>query len=297
MTALAQTGFIWGAWRARQAQESADPAGFARLLALCLELDVDWIDHADIYDDGAVESLHGEAAGHLSASDRQRLKLISKCGVRFPATGQPGVRVHHYRSDADFLRTQAEASLKRLKTDRIDLFLLHRPDYLMQAEETARMLETLREEGKIAEFGVSNFTIHQIARLQSALDTPLAAHQIELSPLASDALDDGRLDTAAAAGMPVLIWSPLAGGGLFADTPHAAQLREALSAAAQASGCEDVAAAALAWLKRLPGQTIPILGTMRAERLKRQLEEARQIKMDPQDWYAVLEAGRGARVP
>lgn len=297
MTALTDTDFIWGAWRARQNAGTASPNGFARRLALALELEVNWIDHADIYDDGAVETLHGDACARLSHQDRDRLRIITKCGVRFPSAGQPGVRAHHYRSDAQYLRQQAEASLSRLRTDRLDLYLLHRPDYLMQADETARALEDLVTQGKIAAFGVSNFSTAQLDRLQSATVAPLAAHQIELSPLASAPLDDGRLDQARQRDMPLLIWSPLAGGQLFTDTPAAATLRAALKHGAETSGCTDIAAAALAWLKRLPGTIIPILGTMNETRLHDQITQARRIEMDAQTWYEILEAGRGQRVP
>ena len=143
MTQLHQSDAIWGAWRACQATETRTPDGFARMLELCLDLGINWIDHADIYDNGAVESLHGQASALLSSEARQSLRVISKCGVRFPCEEQPGVRVAHYRSDRHFIETQVEGSLRRLKADRLDLLLLHRPDYLMNADETAAALDGL----------------------------------------------------------------------------------------------------------------------------------------------------------
>lgn len=297
MTLFSETDFIWGAWRARQNADSATPAGFARRLELARSLGISWIDHADIYDDGAVESLHGEASQHLTPETRSGLRLITKCGIRFPSPNQADARLYHYRSDAAFIRSQAETSLKRLKADRIDLYLLHRPDYLMQSDETAAALEELVRSGKIASYGVSNFSATQFDRLQTSAARPLAAHQIELSPLASHALDNGVLDQALARKMPLLIWSPLAGGQLFSQDERAVHLRDKLQAAAERSDCTDIAAAALAWLKCLPGTIIPILGTMSEDRMRIQVEEARRIHLDAQDWYEILEAGRGERLP
>lgn len=297
MTTLAQTDLVWGAWRARQNPLSREAAGFAGLLARCLELDINWIDHADIYDDGAVEALHGEALAHLDAGQRQRLQVITKCGVRFPSPGQPGVHAVHYRSDAAYIQQQADASLKRLGVERIGLYLLHRPDYLMHADETARALENLVTAGKVAAYGASNFSIHQLARLQAASDLPIAAHQIEVSVCENSALDDGRMDQAAQANMPLLAWSPLAGGRLFGEVNEFAPVRaclERIQLEMRAGGIDEIA---LAWLKNLPAHTVPILGTMKPERLGRQINAYRQIKLDRQDWYAILEAARGAPVP
>ena len=297
MTPLAQTDLVWGAWRARQNQHTREPSGFADLLARCLDLDIDWIDHADIYDDGAVEALHGEARAHLDAEQLKRLHVITKCGVRFPSPGQPGVRTVHYRSDAAYIQQQAEASLKRLGVEQIGLYLLHRPDYLMRADETARALEDLVSAGKVAAYGASNFSIHQLSRLQAASDLPIAAHQIEISVCESSALDDGRLDRAAQASMPLLAWSPLAGGRLFGGSDAFAPVRACLERVQQDMDAGGIDEIALAWLKNLPAHTIPILGTMKPERLERQANAYRQITLDRQDWYALLEAARGAPVP
>lgn len=296
MTDLRDTDAVWGAWRARQTAETAEPTGFARMLALCLDLKINWIDHADIYDDGAVESLHGAALDRLSADQRAKLRVISKCGVRFPSAGQPGVRIGHYRSDGAFIRQQAEASLTRLKTERIDLYLLHRPDYLMRVEESARALEDLKAEGKIARYGASNFSARQLDRLASTAPG-LAAHQIEFSPLHTTPLDDGTFDQAQQLGLALLAWSPLGGGRLFDESdPQTARVRQSLARAAERLGCDDVASIALAWVRRA-AESIPVLGTMNAHRLEQQVRNLRSIELDAQDWYEILEASRGQPVP
>ena len=297
MTDLHETDAIWGAMRAHQSPETQDAAGFARMLSACLDLGMTWIDHADIYDDGAVESLHGQAAALLDTAQRQALRLITKCGVRFRSPGQAGVRLHHYRSDAAYIRQQAEASLKRLGAERIDLYLLHRPDYLMQAEETVRTLEALAAEGKIAAWGVSNFSAHQVDALAAVAGAAPAANQIEISPLHTPALDDGTIDQARARGMAVLAWSPLGGSRLF-DPQNADEQRvhDTLIRLAGHYRTTDIGALALAWVRRTGA--IPILGTGRIERLESQLAGLRAAAdMDVQDWYEILEAARGRRVP
>lgn len=297
MTPLAQADLVWGAWRARQNPLTREASGFADLIARCLDLDINWIDHADIYDDGAVEALHGEALAHLDVRQLNRLQVITKCGVRFPSPGQPGVRTVHYRSDAAYIQQQAEASLKRLGVEQIGLYLLHRPDYLMRADESARALEDLASAGKVASFGASNFSVHQLGRLQAASGLPIATHQIEISACENSALDDGRMDQAAQANMPLLAWSPLAGGRLFGAGNEFAPVRACLERVQHDMGAGGIDEIALAWLKGLPAHTIPILGTMKPERLERQVAAYRKLTLDQQDWYAILEAARGAPVP
>lgn len=293
MSELHNTDAIWGAWRARHNDESRTPEGFAARLAACLDLGLSWIDHADIYDDGAVEALHGQALAHLSPAQRQSLRVISKCGVRFQSPGQPGVRVAHYRSDAAFIRQQAEASRTRLGSEHIDLYLLHRPDYLMQVEETARALEDLISDGVVKSIGASNFAVHQLEELATALEQPLSAHQIELSVLANEALDSGVLEQARRRNVAILAWSPLGGGALFHEDRQVNVVLGRMAEREQA----DIAGVALAWLRRIPGPVIPIIGTMSLQRLRQQIEGLRQVKLDAQDWYEILEAARGARVP
>lgn len=283
---------VWGAWRALQSADTGTAAGFAVMLETCLASGVHWIDHADIYSDGAVEALHGEAVARLAPAVGQSLRVISKCGVRFPSAGQPGVRVQHYRSDADYLIAQAESSLRRLRVDSIDLYLLHRPDYLMRVEETAAALEQLVASGKIKTYGVSNFSPSQLDRLAAAAPD-IAAHQIELSPLATACLDNGLMDQAQSRALPVLAWSPLAGGRLFRE----GALHAVLSRIGQDRGVADIAAVALSWVSGCGAGVVPIIGTMRPDRFVSQINGMRSLELDVQDWYEILQAGRGHPVP
>ena len=296
MSDLSSQSAIWGAWRALQAETTNTPAGYAGHLRALLDLGLSWVDHADIYEDGRVESLHGEALKADPGLARET-RVITKCGVRFSSPGQPGVRVPHYRSDGDFIRASVEASLERLGVEQIDLFLLHRPDYLMDPAETGEALDEMIRAGKIAAAGVSNFPLDRFDALAASMDDELAAHQIELSVLHSSPLDDGGLLDAQMRGLPILAWSPLGGGALFGEGEAAQRLAPVLDEVAGRMGLAGRDAAALAWVKRCAGRVIPILGSCRQDRLCDQLAGLQAPEMEAQDWYALLQAGRGARIP
>ena len=287
--------WAWGAMRACEGAQTARPADLARFLGQIHDAGARWIDSADIYAGGASEALVGEALA-IDPGLRHRLKLIAKAGVVLP--GSNGVTTAHYRNDTAHLRRQLEASLQRLRCDRVDLFLVHRPDYLMDAEETAAALNATVADGLVKAVGVSNFSVWQADRLQRALGATLAANQLELSVLATDALDDGRLDQALADNTQVFAWGPLAGGRLFDLQDGAAQrVRAVLAGLAGREDRDAIAGAALAWLGLHPSKPIPILGSCRAERLSKQAAVMAATPISSEAWHAVLEAARGARVP
>ncbi len=289
------TPWAWGAMRACEGAQTSRPAGLARFLGQAHDAGAGWIDCADIYANGRSEALVGEALAR-DPGLRGRFQIIAKAGVVLP--GPNGAGTAHYRNDAGHLRGQLEASLKRLKLDQVDLFLVHRPDYLMDAEDTAGALKAMISGGLTKAVGVSNFSVWQTDRLQRALGAPITANQLEVSVLATEALDDGRLDQALADKAQVFAWGPLAGGRLFdPDDAAARRLRALLARLAGGTDAEAVAGAALAWLAHHPSRPIPILGSCRIERLAAQVKAAASARITPEGWYAVLEAARGARVP
>jgi len=290
---LGRSGLIssplgWGMWRLE--------GGAQRTLALAeaaLEAGITLFDTADVYGFdtggfGAAESLFGEA---LKAKPglRDAIVLATKGGVELPTP---------YNASAAYLIAACEASLRRLGVERIDLYQIHRPDLLAHPAEAAQALTRLREAGKIAAAGVSNYTAAQAAALQAHLSFPLASVQPEFSPLAAAALENGVLDQAMERGMAVLAWSPLAGGRLAA--PAAEDVRAVAAAAvldqiAQRNGVSRTAAA-LAWLLAHPARPIPLVGSQRPERL-REAGDALRVRMTRAEWYEVLVAARGAPMP
>jgi predicted oxidoreductase len=259
-------------------------------------------DHADIYGSSRSETVFGQVLKEVSGM-RDRVILASKCGIRMcgdPVAGAP------YRFDfsAEHIVRSCEGSLSRLGVEQIDIYQLHRPDYLMCPEEVADAFSALKQAGKVREFGVSNFRPSQVAVLQKACPMRLVVHQVEISLAHQSCLDDGTLDQCLAEGMTPLAWSPLA-GGLLGDGAHRLlPLQEAyrteavalaLAKIAQAHGVSRTAVA-LAWLLKHPSRIVPIIGSTDPARI-RDAVSADTVELSREEWYSLLEAARGERLP
>lgn len=259
----------------------------------CLELGVTSFDHADIYGDYSVEALFGEALA-LSPRLRERMQIVTKCGIKLLSSRRPAHRIKSYDSSRAHLVQSVDSSLRALGTDRIDLLLIHRPDALMDAGEVAMTINELKRTGKVLHFGVSNFTPSQFELLDSL--TTLATNQIELHPLNLSALADGTLDQAQRLQRRPMIWSPLAGGRLIGDddSPTAQRVRRVLGSVAGRLGTTP-ATVAYAWLLRHPSRPLPVAGTRRIEALQDALQ-ARSLPLDAETWYEIWQAGSGHEV-
>ncbi len=281
---------VAGLWRLTEWQ--LDVPGRVRWIEQAMELGISSFDHADIYGDYRAEALFGEA---LKAAPglRRRMQLVSKCGIRLRSADRP-YRLNHYDTSAAYVRAQVERSLVNLHTDQLDLVLIHRPDYLMDAAALAETFRTLTAEGKVLHWGVSNQSASQFALLHQ--HHPLQTNQLELSPLALQALDDGTLDQAQQLGLRPMIWSPLGGGRLFnGDDPQAMRLRQAMQPIAERHGI-SLATLAYAWILRHPCRPHPITGSGRIDGL-REAVAALDITLDGEDWYAIWTASQGHPVP
>ncbi|GLQ51176.1 oxidoreductase [Dyella flava] len=257
-----------------------------------LELGITSFDHADIYGAYRAEALFGEALKTAPAL-RHRMQLITKCGIRFRSAERP-YRINHYDTGAGYIRAQVEQSLRNLHTEQLDLVLIHRPDYLMDAAALAETFATLTREGKVAHWGVSNHTTSQFALLHQ--HHPLHTNQVELSPLQMGALDDGTLDQAQQYGLRPMIWSPLAGGRLFNEASEQANRVRGEMSAIAAKHNVSLTTLAFAWILRHPSRPYPITGTGRIDGL-RDAVSALQLKLDAEDWYAIWVASKGHGVP
>ncbi len=281
---------VAGAWR--MADWQWDPQQRLRWIEQCVELGVTSFDHADIYGGYAVEGLFGQALA-LAPALRERLQLVGKCGIKLVAPARPEHRIKHYDSSALHIASSVEASLRELRTDRLDLLLIHRPDPLMEADEVARAFESLRAAGKVRHFGVSNFTPGQFELLASRV--PLATNQIELHPLQRAALTDGALDQLQRLRIRPMIWSPLAGGALLAGGGETERrVQAALGRIGERHGA-SAATVAFAWLLRHPSRPLPVAGSRRIEAL-REAVAALRLTLDAQDWTEIWQAGAGHEV-
>ena len=282
---------VAGVWR--MASWNWSPTERLRWIEQCLELGVTSFDHADIYGGYAVEALFGDALA-LSPALRQRMQLVTKCGIQLRDAARPATRIKHYDTSARHIVRSVEQSLVLLRTDTIDLLLLHRPDPLMDADEVASAFEQLRTQGKVQAFGVSNYTPAQYELLQAR--TPLATNQVECHPLHRAPLFDGTFDQAHRLRARPMIWSPLGGGALFtSNAEEAMRVRGVLTSIGAQYGV-SAATIAFAWLLRLPCHPHPITGSRRIEAMAEAVAATR-ISLDVQEWTEILVAATGADVP
>lgn len=287
---------VSGLWRVLQSEETREPTGLARWIDACLELGITSFDHADIYGDYQIEALFGRALREWRG-DRGRIELITKCGIMLQSGQRPAHRVKHYDTSRAHILASVESSLRHFGTDYLDLLLLHRPDPLMDAGETAAALEEVCRSGKVRYVGVSNHTPEQIDLLQSRLSRPLVTNQLELSVLHLEPLHDGTLEQAQRLRMAPMAWSPLGGGNLFtAQGGREQRVREALASVAAEHGQDDLGAVAIAWLLRHPARPVPVLGTSKVQRL-RGLASGASLELTRQQWFSIWQASAGHPVP
>ncbi|MDQ6647625.1 MAG: aldo/keto reductase [Pseudomonadota bacterium] len=277
---------VAGLWRLTE--WNLDVKSRVRWIEQALALGISSFDHADIYGDYRAETLFGEALSAAPAL-RKRMQLVTKCGVRLRSSDRP-YRLNHYDTSTGYIRAQVEQSLRNLHAEELDLVLIHRPDYLMDAGELARTFAALTAEGKVRHWGVSNYTTSQFALLNR--HHPLLTNQVELSVLTTDALDDGTLDQAQQLELRPMIWSPLGGGRLFReDDAQAVRLRETMQPIAQRLGI-GLSTLAYAWILRHPSRPHPITGSGRIDGL-RDAVAALEVKLLAEDWYAIWVASKG----
>ena len=285
---LSISSIAWGMWRfagedVRAAQQRIE-AAFAAGITLFDTADIYGPDNNEPF--GAAEALLGRVFA-AQPDLRDRMVLATKGGIRM---GVP------YDSSQVYLREAIDASLKRLRTNRVELWQIHRPDLLAHPQETARALDDAVKGGKIAAVGVSNFTPAQTRALVHFLDVPLASTQPEFSPLTTKPLFDGTMDEALAHGTTVLAWSPLGGGRLAGPGDQRTRDVAALLDAKAAETGVDRSAAAYSWIMAHPARPIPIAGTQNLERIAA-IADAYKPEWPRAEWYRVLEASLGEKLP
>ncbi len=245
-----------------------------------LNLGVNTFDHSDQYGDGKIEELFGQVLKSGSIK-REDIVISTKAGVKSSA----GDKI--FDLSPEHLERSVDASLKRLNTDYIDIFLLEHYDALLQAEETASALTKLQLNGKIKHIGVSNFNVFQHRLLASRLSRPIVTNHIELNVLNTSAIDDGRLDFIKEQFSKPLAYAPLAGGRILNGEDQAAvKVRRALSDVGKKYGI-NVEQAAVAWLYKLGA--LPIIGSPDKSRIVN-AASAYNIKLTNEEWYKIYNA-------
>ena len=282
---------VAGLWRMNE--WGLDTAGTLRWIEQALDLGITGFDHADIYGGYGVEAQFGDALA-LAPALRQRLQIVTKCGIKLAHPARPGHTINSYDSSRAHVMASVEQSLRALRTDHVDLLLIHRPDLLMEPDELADTFRHLLAAGKVLHFGVSNHSPEQLAVLRKR--HPVATNQIEFSPLQMKALADGTLEQCVDLGIRPMIWSPLGRGRLFGDgDEQVRRVHAVLAELGQAQGV-SVATMAFAWILRHPSRPWPITGSGRLQALQEAVA-ALQVKMGAEDWYRVWQASMGHPVP
>ncbi|TAH02012.1 MAG: aldo/keto reductase [Sphingobacteriales bacterium] len=258
-------------------------ATLKKIVHLCLDLGINTFDHGDSYGSFQCEELFGNMLKD-NAFKREDVVLFTKCGLRTPNAQYPEIKVKHYDTSAAHIEKSVDASLLKLKTDYIDIFLLDKLDPISNLEETALTLDKLRASGKIKNIGVANFSVFQHQLLASYLKKPIVTNHIELNLLSTGALDNGQLDYIKQRYMRPLAYSPLAKGRIATGLDvQAAKVREKLEELSTIYNA-DIESLAVAWLIKLGA--LPLIGTTEEKRI-RNIVNAFSIELSHQDWYAL----------
>lgn len=288
----------------------ADVAEAEAAVEAALEIGITTFDHADIYRNGKAEAVFGEVLAR-SPGLRERVHIQTKCGIRLP----DGHRVGLYDLRGTTIVQKVEESLTRLRTDVIDVLLLHRPDPLADPEDIGAAFASLHSQGLVRSFGVSNMGAPQIAALQAHLDLPLVANQLEMSLYRRDWVEAGVLvNTTQGAdvgfpfgtiehcrthGIRLQAWGSLARGRYtgLQHTPTEEATARLLAALAEQKGT-TAETVLLWWLQRHPARIQPVIGTARPDRIRACRDAAMQESdLTYDEWYSLWVAARGAPLP
>ncbi|MEG0850406.1 aldo/keto reductase family oxidoreductase [Flavobacterium plurextorum] len=271
----------WGVW-----DKNLTTKEMENMIQICVENKITTFDHADIYGGYTTEADFGKAF-KASKISREKLQLITKCGIQMIAESRTN-KIKHYDYSKEYIIWSVEESLKKLKTDFVDVFLLHRPSPLMQADEIAEAVEKLKSEGKIVDFGLSNFTSSQTELIRQK--TEVSYNQVQFSATHYEAMVDGSLDYMQTHGIRPLSWNPL--GTVFReDTKKTRRLKKLLADLVQKYGFGSDTLL-LAWILKHPSGVIPIAGTVNIARIQA-LMKAVELEMDKEDWFAIWTESMG----
>lgn len=278
----------------------------SRLIGTAMENGIDFFDHADIYGGGRSEEVFAEAVG-MCPSVREKMLLQTKCGIR------RGERVGYYDFSKAYILDCVDKSLQRLRTDYIDVLLLHRPDTLMEPEEVAEAFEILHESGKVKYFGVSNMNPYQMELLGKSFGRRLLINQLQLSAAHTGMIDaginvntgfpgavdrdGGILEYCRLKDVTIQAWSPFQYGffeGVFLNSDKFPELNRKIDEIAARKGVTN-SAIAVAWILRHPAKIQPVVGTTNAARLA-DICKASEAALSREEWYEIYLAA-GNKLP
>jgi len=276
----------WGAWG-----ENFTTGQYEKIIDQCLAIGLNVFDHADIYGHYTTEADFGHALKDNSRL-RSQIKIITKCGINMLTPNRPHHAIKSYDTSAAHITKSVEQSLTNFHTDYIDTLLIHRPDILINVEEVAATMTTLKNAGKIKSFGVSNFTTSQVALLNKYI--AVEHHQVEISVNNLNAFDNGVLDQCQLENIEAQSWSPM-GNGIFTEkTEQHTRILSAAESLAKTYQC-NINQVLLAFLYAHPSQIVPVIGTTKFERIQEAIK-AMEIELTREDFYKLWTASTGKEV-
>ncbi|MBC7643274.1 MAG: aldo/keto reductase [Flavobacterium sp.] len=271
----------WGVWG-----KNLDEKSMIGLMNCCLENKITSFDHADIYGGYTTEASFGIAFAN-SKIERKQVQFISKCGIQTEARNE----IKHYDYSKKHVIWSVENSLRNLKTDYLDILLFHRPSPLMKSDEIAEAIEKLKNDGKIIDFGVSNFTASQSVLIETK--TKIDCNQIQFSLTNFEAMNNGSLDYMQSNKIVPMAWNPL--GSIFKSNDDKINRIKEIANKLCKKYAVEIDVLCLAWIAKHPAGILPVCGTTDLKRISN-LMKATEIEIDLQDWFGLYVASLGTKV-
>lgn len=275
----------WGIWGANHSEEEVQ-----QLVETSLEEGFNTFDHADIYGGYTTEKLFGDAISSMNLP-RESYQLISKCGIEYPGGVKP-YEIKSYNYSKDYILKCVDESLRNLKTDYLDVLLLHRPSPLMNPEEIAAAFGILRSNGKVRDFGVSNFTTSQFDLIHQYFPF-LITNQVEISLNETKSFYDGTLDQMMMHRLKPMAYSVL-GNYFTTESEQNTRIKEVLNSLCEKYNGEENQIL-ISFLLKHPAGIVPVIGTSKSENIKK-FKKSLEIDLEREDWFRLLEASTGKRV-
>ncbi len=252
----------------------------------CIERGVTTFDTAEIYGDTLCEKLMGDAFAK-DPGLRSQIELVSKMGIYKKKIN--GEDFGYYNTSYEQIIKSCHEALKRLHTDHIDLYLIHREDPLLDPWDSAKALKVLKAEGLVKEVGVSNFDPYKFDALNKAMDGELVTNQIEWNPLCFEHFNSGMIDYLTYHRIHPMIWSPLAGGTLFTSEEQSVwKVRKKIEEIAERHGVEP-SVIVYAWILYHPVGAMPLVGSSKLSRLDQAIQ-ALDVKLEQYEWFELYSA-------
>lgn len=274
----------WGVW-----DKNLSVKEMNHLIHICIENNITSFDHADIYGGYTTEEQFGKAFSE-SKIERGNIQLISKCGIQMVSENRKS-KIKHYNYSKEHIIWSAENSLKNLQTDYLDVFLLHRPSPLMESDEIAEAVLKLKSDGKIIDFGLSNFTSSQTDLIRK--NSEVSYNQIQFSATQLEPMLDGSLDYMQLHNIQPMSWKPL--GTVFKEDSEKTRRLKKLFAQLVTKYGVGSDTLLLAWIIRHPSKVLPVAGTVNIARIQ-QLMKATTIELSLEDWFAIWTESIGYKV-